>query len=95
MSIIENRIIRFNDHIDTYSYSGTIGDHLVELGLPTFTELSVEFVEDETGEVNIIDVRDEETDQNMWEPEILDDKDWSDTDDEILEALISWYENNL
>ena len=26
MSTITNRIIGFNDHIDTYSYSGTIGD---------------------------------------------------------------------
>ena len=95
MSTITNRIIGFNDHVDTYSYSGTIGDHLVELGLPTFAELSVEFVEDETGEVNVIDVRDEETDQNMWEPGILDDQNWSNDDDEILESLISWYENNL
>ena len=50
-----------------------IGDHLVELGFAQFKELAVEFTTDQTGEVNVIDVVDLDTDQTMWDPKILDD----------------------
>ena len=92
---IENRLIGFNDHIDTFSYSGPIGNHLVDLGFAEFEELAVEFTTDQTGEINVIDVVDLDTDQTMWDPKILDDLNWSNTDDDILESFISWYENNL
>tara|TARA_B100000085_G_C18211337_1_gene377821 strand:- start:13 stop:303 length:291 start_codon:yes stop_codon:yes gene_type:complete len=92
---IENRLVSYNDHIDTFTYSGPIGDQLVELGLAKFEELAVEFTTDQTGEVNVIDVVDLDTDQTMWDPKILDDQNWTNTDDDILECFISWYENNL
>lgn len=91
--MITNRIINFNDHVDTYSYSGPIGDHLVEQGLAEFEELAVEFVQDDGGEVNVLEVRDETTGQNMWDPQPINDDDWTDEDDEILEAFIAWFDN--
>ena len=89
--MIENYIINFDDHIETYSYSGPIGDHLTELGFAEFKFLAVEFVEDEMGEVDVLDVRNEDTDQIMWEQP--SDEEWMDDDDLILESLICWYDN--
>ena len=65
------------------------------MGLAEFNELAVEFTTDQMGEINVIDVVDLDTDQTMWDPKILDDLNWTTTDDEILESFISWYENNL
>ena len=90
---MNNFIIHLDDEVAGYKFDGTVADLFEAAGIPVADEYSVNWLE-EIGWVISIDSIEADGDV-VWKESSIDDDDWTDDDDRLIEGLIGYIENNV
>ena len=90
---MNNFIIKLEDEEEGYKFDGTVADLFNAVELPVADEYSVNWFEEIGWVVSIDSI--EADGVVVWQESSIEDDDWTDDDDRLIEGLIGYIENNV